>query len=220
MTVTSAIAPNLNLKSSRHLAEANLRLVYAIAARLYTKLCGAMEYDDLVSLGTLGLMQAATRYDGSSSASFTTFAYYRIYGEMMDGVRAATPLPRTRWRKGAELDESHATVLERQLVRRGSWEVMSMHTRHAARGTPIGTAVMKPGACSASRTAAMLTRALNQLSAPERRLIRRYYYEDRKLSDVSRELSRSKAWSSRLHQRALSRLRDQLRDYSYDSLVG
>jgi RNA polymerase sigma factor (sigma-70 family) len=55
---------------------------------------GVVEEDDLVSAGTIGLIEAADRYDSNSAVPFVSFAYMRIRGAMIDeirGLRLAQP---------------------------------------------------------------------------------------------------------------------------------
>jgi RNA polymerase sigma factor (sigma-70 family) len=44
-------------------------------------------YEDLVSAGTVGLCEAALRFDPSRGAKFSTLAYHRIRGAISDEVR-------------------------------------------------------------------------------------------------------------------------------------
>ena len=43
--------------------------------------------DDLINYGVEGLMKATKRFDDSKGASFKTFAFHRIRGEIMDQLR-------------------------------------------------------------------------------------------------------------------------------------
>jgi RNA polymerase sigma factor (sigma-70 family) len=60
----------------------HLPLVRHIAARVLPK--GRVEMDDLVSAGTIALIEAADRYDPERRVSFATFAYPRIRGAIID----------------------------------------------------------------------------------------------------------------------------------------
>lgn len=204
---------------------AGLRLVYAIAAKLYKKINGAIEYDELVSFGTIGLMQAAERYDEDSGAAFTTYAYYRIHGEMVDGVRALAPLPRSAWRRHC----ARTAVVEQDERR----EEPEPATPGAEEPRPCGVPVYPVGRRRLSiaveptadtdlahkQAEQILDEAMTELTERESFLIRSHYYDERRLKDAGRDLEVSKSWSSRLHDRALSKLRDRLRDYSYETLA-
>ena len=61
-------------------------LVRSVAYSLWRR-AGCVEIDDLVSAGTIGLIEAAERYDSKRGASFATFAYRRIRGAIIDEMR-------------------------------------------------------------------------------------------------------------------------------------
>src|SRR4051812_21483119 len=69
------------------LVEQHLSLVQAIAAKLKRTLGRSIEFEDLVAYGAKGLIEAAERFDPQQKVAFTTFAYYRIRGAMLDGLR-------------------------------------------------------------------------------------------------------------------------------------
>jgi RNA polymerase sigma factor for flagellar operon FliA len=65
----------------------HLRLVYLAARRMASRGDGAVDEDELISAGTLGLLQAAERFDPSRGLAFSTFAMQRIHGAMLDELR-------------------------------------------------------------------------------------------------------------------------------------
>src|SRR3954454_21742355 len=69
------------------LIEQHLSLVHAIAGKLKRTLGRSIDFEDLVGYGSKGLVEAAERFDARQGASFATFAYYRIRGAMLDGLR-------------------------------------------------------------------------------------------------------------------------------------
>lgn len=72
------------------LVKEHVGLVKKISSDIYKKIKGrtSLDYDDLVSLGYIGLLQAAERYDASKNVKFTTFAYLRIKGSIYDELRS------------------------------------------------------------------------------------------------------------------------------------
>ncbi len=83
-------------------APENVFLVKRIAWHLYgkAKIKGSMTIDDLISSGSIGLMDAARRYRSESGASFETYASQRIRGAILDEVRKNALLPRTAYENG------------------------------------------------------------------------------------------------------------------------
>ncbi len=52
------------------------------------------QYEDLESVGVMGLLQALDNYDASKNIQFNTFAYYRIRGSVIDYLRSIDEMPR------------------------------------------------------------------------------------------------------------------------------
>jgi len=74
--------------------EAYMPLVHAIASMVSGKgLPPNIEYDDLVSDGTIGLMKAWDNFDPSRGVKFETYASYRVRGEILDGLKTYSPVP-------------------------------------------------------------------------------------------------------------------------------
>src|SRR2546423_15128917 len=81
-------------KERQRLVDANVPFVRSIAAKVKEQLPREIEFDDLVSYGMQGLLEAAERYDLSHGTAFTTFAYYRVRGAIFDGLPGMGGLPR------------------------------------------------------------------------------------------------------------------------------
>lgn len=96
-------------------------LVKHVAGRLAVMLPPYVEFDDLVSYGIFGLVEAVERYDADRGVKFETYAATRIRGAIIDGLRAADWVPRSVRHKARELEKSLA-VLEGQLGRAASDE--------------------------------------------------------------------------------------------------
>lgn len=79
------------------LVESHLELSRRAAASIYPRVRGYVELEELIALANAGLAEAASRFDPSRGASFATFAWYRVQGSIIDGLRRATSLPRRTW---------------------------------------------------------------------------------------------------------------------------
>src|SRR3989339_2010046 len=74
--------------------ELYMPLVHSIASMVSGKgLPPNIEYDDLVSDGTIGLMKAWDNFDPKRGVKFETYASYRVRGEILDGLRNYSPVP-------------------------------------------------------------------------------------------------------------------------------
>ncbi|MFN9706281.1 MAG: sigma-70 family RNA polymerase sigma factor, partial [Planctomycetota bacterium] len=95
------------------LVEQFLPLVRYVVARLPVTMPGALDRDDLFSVGVMGLMHAATTYDAARGASFKTFAYTAIRGAILAEVRKLDPVPRPRRDRLRKLNRAQAELAAR-----------------------------------------------------------------------------------------------------------
>ena len=65
----------------------HIGFVKSIALQLIRRLPTAVDLDDLIACGNLGLVQAAHRYDETRNDSFAGYAADRVRGAMLDSVR-------------------------------------------------------------------------------------------------------------------------------------
>lgn len=71
----------------------NINLVRYIASKYYTEGIG-IEYEDLVSYGTMGLIDAANKYEDDRNCKFSTFASMKIKAFIIDEIRRRSPISR------------------------------------------------------------------------------------------------------------------------------
>ena len=91
-------------------------LVHHVARQLANRLSSVVEIDELVSAGSLGLLQAVDSFDSARGLSFSTFAVPRIRGAILDELRKQDHMPRNvrrRTRDVARAREALAAVLRR-----------------------------------------------------------------------------------------------------------
>lgn len=94
-------------------------LVKRIAHHLIVKLPANIQIDDLIQVGTLGLLEAIGHYDSTQGAQFETYAAQRIRGAMLDELRQLDWLPRSA-RKAMRDIEAVIHRLEHRLGRQPS----------------------------------------------------------------------------------------------------
>jgi RNA polymerase sigma factor for flagellar operon FliA len=86
------------------LVMAHVHLVRSMASRLGRRLPSHVEVSELVSVGVLGLIDAATRYQPSLGVPFDAFARRRIHGAMLDALRGLDRVPRSVRRQQRDLE--------------------------------------------------------------------------------------------------------------------
>ena len=82
------------------------QIVNALAKRIQDKLPRHIELDDLRSAGYLGLVEAASRFDPQQGKTFSTFAYYRVKGAMLDSLRDEDTKTRTLRQKAKRIESA------------------------------------------------------------------------------------------------------------------
>ena len=83
-----------------------LPMVRRQALGLKTRLPSNIELDDLIQAGSIGLLDAMTRYDLSVGATFATFASQRIRGAMIDELRTRDWVPRSVRRNARAVEDA------------------------------------------------------------------------------------------------------------------
>jgi RNA polymerase sigma factor for flagellar operon FliA len=184
----------LDSTAQRELIDGHMHLVRRLAKQVKAATRTRQPLEELISLGTIGLIESARRYRTGGAASFKTFAYYRVRGSIYDGIAQAAPLPRS--------------VHRRQRLRGES-----THFVKSAGATLCGYAAGEPSAEERlfdAQRCAMLESAIESLPEKNRRLLRSMYLEESSLTEAADEMGVSKSWGCRVHQKTLEMLRRRL----------
>ncbi len=106
--------------SDRRKTEALVRkyapLVKKVAYRIVHRLPSSVEVEDLISVGTIGLLHALENFDDSKGTRFEAYAEFRIKGAMLDELRTYDFMSRTRRGKTNKVEKAR-TKLENHLGR-------------------------------------------------------------------------------------------------------
>jgi RNA polymerase sigma factor for flagellar operon FliA len=93
MRMSAALAADPAVRDQ--LVLAHVDLVKIMAHRLRRRLPSQVELSELVSVGVLGLIDAASRYQPALGVPFDAFARRRIHGAMLDALRGLDWVPRS-----------------------------------------------------------------------------------------------------------------------------
>lgn len=83
-----------------------MSMVKALAISIESKLPRHVEMDDLLSAGVLGLIEAAGRFDASLGIAFSTFAYNRVRGAIVDSLRDEDAASQSLREKGKRIEKA------------------------------------------------------------------------------------------------------------------
>lgn len=105
-------APN-NGKLREQLILRYLHLVRYVVSRLPITLPISIAAEDLISYGTMGLMEAVERFDPERGLKFETYAVTRIRGAIIDQLRFQDWIPRGVRKRSKELGETMQKMEEK-----------------------------------------------------------------------------------------------------------
>ena len=96
----------VDFETRDRLVMAHVSLVKVLAQRLAHRLPPEVELNELISVGVLGLVEAANRYQPALGVPFDAFARRRVHGAMLDALRSLDWVPRSVRRLRRELDSA------------------------------------------------------------------------------------------------------------------
>ncbi|HEX3697171.1 MAG TPA: RNA polymerase sigma factor FliA [Polyangia bacterium] len=115
-TTTNGRGKKTNKRTAQSTARRNefvtkhFPLVEKVARRMARRLPRYVDVADLVSAGTIGLIEAAERFDAARCDRFEPFAEIRIRGAILDDLRARDTLSRDMRRLSNELGRAAADL--------------------------------------------------------------------------------------------------------------
>lgn len=205
--------------------------VRSVAASVRKQFNAQLEMEELVAYGQIGLLEAAERFDPMVGTNFLTFAHYRIKGAIFDGLRKMGVL-RGGDARTAAMSERAAAYLGNLADREqgtggrgGSIDDDVMDISNAVTGLALVFATSLEGADSFSfadeslpvdqrleleQMRRRVRAAIEHLPEKERKLLQGYYFQGKTLEEAGAEIGQSKSWASRLHARAIDRLKELL----------
>ena len=216
-------------------------LVKTLAQRLAQRLPSQVEVSDLVSVGVLGLIDAAARYKPTLGVPFDAFARRRVQGAMLDSLRDLDWAPRSlrrlrrdvdgaiascRRRLGREPEESEIAAelslsvkeYDRVMEQLRTLDVGAIRSLDAPSedGTSQLEMCVDPGEGAVTQLERKelrehLARAIQQLPERERQILSLYFQEEMTLAEIGQVIGVGESRVSKLRSLALSRLRSALR---------
>ena len=217
-------------------------LVKLVAGRLSMYLGYNVEYEDLVSYGIFGLIDAIDKFDRSKDVKFETYASLRIRGAILDQIRKMDWIPRAVRQKQKKIDEAikniemktGKTALDEEIASELgvsedeylNWQsqlkvtnVVSLNefveqgTEPAMDATKNSHFAQPEDVVAESELKEVLAQSLETLTEKERRVIELYYYEELTLKEISSILEVSESRISQLHTRALAKMKKKMGSY-------
>ncbi len=211
-------------------------LLKHLVGRMSFDLPSSVDRDDLFGYGMLGLIQAADSWEPGRGLKFSTYAFPKIRGAILDELRRADFLPRGRREKVRELDRAVAE-LEQKSGFAPTPEELAAHlgvdldevdeillsaksAGHASLDEDVSEALFArlgdprsddpQDSVEFSELKELLVEAIKLLPDQERTVITLYYGEELLLREIAEVLDVTESRVSQIHTRALYRLNREL----------
>ena len=223
-------------------------LVKLVSGRLNMYLGYTVEYEDLVSYGIFGLIDAIDKFDYRKGIKFETYASLRIRGAILDQIRKMDWIPRSVRQKQRQIDaaitklesaedktatdEEIAKELDISLEEYYVWQGQTKVTGIASidefveQGIEVRAFDNQKYADNEPEKVYekeelknLLKESLDKLTEKERMVVVLYYYEELTLKEISSVLEVSESRVSQLHTKALQKMK-QILGSQYGILMG
>ena len=215
-------------------------IVRFVAGRLAIHLGQHMDFDDLISYGIFGLIDAIDKFDLLKGVKFETYASLRIRGSIIDNIRNLDWVPRTLRQKHKKFEQAHSE-LENHLGRApteqelaNKLEMTIEETRELERDSNVLSLVSlddyldqnndttltassqedtPEGSIGKQEMQKMLTEAIEKLTEKERMVVTMHYFEELTLREISKVLKVSESRVSQIHSKAMLRMQGHLGEF-------
>ena len=214
----------------------HLPIVKAIAAQVRQKLPEHVDLDDLIQAGTLGLLDAADKFDATKSVVFSTYAKHRIKGAIIDSLRQADWASRELRARKRRVDEwtrelsaqlnrppFEEEIAEKMGMSLEGWRQMMLDLRvefcsvsphpaadrsedSFAQDLPDSAEHHPDRLCARNQMREALGRAVLTLSARERSMLNLHYRNELPMREISQIFGVHESRTSQIHKSALRKL--------------
>lgn len=211
-----------------------VELVKIIAGRLYTSFQANVDFEDLVSYGIVGLIDAIEKFDISKSVKFDTYANIRIRGAIVDQIRALDWIPRSTRQKFRQLETAmnrlrpvYGDDIPDELLAKEMHMSLHEFTKFMGESSMLSIVSLDEKISESpnfnvrsknkesdpqanlfdKETKKILKERIETLPEREKTIISLYYYSGLTYKEIARVLDISESRISQLHSKAIVRLR-------------
>ncbi|MCT4595608.1 MAG: FliA/WhiG family RNA polymerase sigma factor [Anaeromicrobium sp.] len=212
-------------------------IVRNVAGRLFSSYGNNVEYEDLISYGIFGLIDAIDKFDYNKNVKFETYAQIRIRGAIIDQLRNLDWVPRSIRQKHKNIEKAYSELenrLGRYATDREIAEYMGLSKKeldnvfneiHTLSIVSLEEKISNNSNFSIisnyheydpdrniekEEIKAELIRSLENLSEKEQMVIKLYYYEELTYKEIAHVLSVSESRISQIHSKAINKLGTRL----------
>jgi len=229
--------------------EVYLPLVRNVAERMLMTLPASVELDDLISMGTFGLIEAIDRFDIDRGVLFKTYCVNRIRGAILDELRALDWVPRlvryksnTVDRAGGKLqsrlgrdatifemaEAMEITVKEYQRIEKDSKPVamLSLSDESPDGNDDAGNRIVDlvkdergEDPLRCTHKMDLRTLATRGLNRKEQVVVTLYYFEQLSMKEIAKVLGLTESRVCQIHSKVIQKLRKSFEKIRTDLFV-
>lgn len=214
-------------------------LVKFVAGRLYASYGSNVEFDDLMSYGIFGLIDAIDKYDYNRGVKFDTYAQLRIRGAIIDQLREIDWLPRSVRQKSKEIEKAYYEM-ENKLGRPATDEEMAnnfglsiedfqkkiqnittysivslddlLEQKREVTSSEEDKQIETPeSVIENTEVKEILVDTIANLPEKEKKVVSLYYYDELTYKEIGKLLGISESRVSQLHTKAIIRLKNKFK---------
>jgi len=212
-------------------------MIKFVVGKMSIFVSNAVDFDDLISYGIFGLIDAIDKFDAQKGVKFETYASLRIRGAVIDGLRSLDWVPRSLRQKSKQMDDTYAQ-LENELGREPTNKDLAAKLgisedevdeevkksslvslvsfddyleNHHEGAEPGDTDEESPERLFDQKELnEILVSAIKNLTEKEQMLVTLYYFEELTLKEISKVMQVSESRVSQIHSKAMMKLRTRL----------
>ena len=217
-------------------------LVKVVAGRLNMYLGYSVEYEDMVSYGIFGLIDAIDKFDMAKEVKFETYASLRIRGAILDQIRKMDWIPRTIRQRQKQIDtvmkeietSTGREATDEEIAKKlgiSEDEYLDWQTQLKVNNVVSLNEYMEQGSdipadknsnhsfdtpemvIEKGELKEVLAEASELLTEKEKKVVLLYYYEELTLKEISNILEVSESRISQLHTKALQKMKSKMGKY-------
>jgi RNA polymerase sigma factor for flagellar operon FliA len=226
------------LETRNELVMKYIQLVRSIALRLVPTYRKHVDFDDLMSSGLLGLMDAIDKFDITKEVKFETYASLRIKGEIIDQIRKQDWAPISLRQKIKRVEEcfdslessTGRTPTDSEVARKLSMSTedvkKTLDEAHTFNLVALDEMLMdrvagdslaaSPDESPEKRLEEkelkeILVKTIEALSDKEQQVVSMYYYDELTLKEIGMVLGVTESRISQIHSKAMMTLRMKMK---------
>ncbi len=188
-----------------------------------------IDFDDLVSWGVEGLIKAKKNFKNDLGARFSTYAFYRVKGEMLDRVRSEW-----KYRNPVEHEQHRRRIREKVADAASEFskntEDAALSTSESVKGLLRQSTMVyvlatedfevessmkgskNPEVEAIDENNSVLWEEIQKLEGDERTIVELFYVQGLKQTEIADKLGYSKSKVCRVHMALLNKLRVRLNE--------